>query len=286
MAVNLSSSWSLQSGSLNCSIVGSIENFDAEDICTENCSLLVKCDSDVRGELIFEAPSGVGITGILLVTDRPRWELLGGIEFLCSVQGKLLDNFDDVSVYTVQRNLNKVFERITLRLPPPAQSCWLYAVQVTTSLMVSQKVGHFDVNSVNQILGDSKQLSNNAQKFKSVFDMFQATHNSSSFMQLSSNIGNLMLNPPVTLSGGKNNTSSELPLQQSERSNASPTTDTNQGSLLQPHDDNFMLLKMYIDQKFISLERNIMKSIEDRDRVINSKLDLIINKVNDKETSS
>jgi len=284
MAVNLSSSWSLQSGSLKCSIVGSIESFDAEDICTENCSLLVKCDSDVRGELSFEASAGVGITGILLVTDRPRWELLGGIEFLCSVQGKLLDKFDDVSVYTIQRNLNKVYDRITLRLPPSAQSCWLYAVKVTTSLMVSQKVGHFDVNSVNQILGDSKQLSNNAQKFKSVFDMFQATQNSSRFMQLPSNISNMLLNSPGPFSGGV--ASSELPLQQSETSNATPTTDSNHGSVLQPHDNNFMLLKMYIDQKFISLERNIMKSIEDKDRVINSKLDLIINKVNDKETSS
>eukprot|EP00090_Calanus_glacialis_P031687 TRINITY_DN5267_c0_g1_i1.p1 TRINITY_DN5267_c0_g1~~TRINITY_DN5267_c0_g1_i1.p1 ORF type:complete len:276 (+),score=67.32 TRINITY_DN5267_c0_g1_i1:44-871(+) len=265
MTVEISSGWSTTTGSLACSVVSSLESFSLDDLTPNSCVHLSWCSDDDRGELVLTATRSTAVSGFLLVTDCPRWEVVGGIQYLTSVQGDLLDSFEGTQVFSVQLKLPKTYEKLTLRLPPSVRSCWLYCVQAVTEKIESVKIGHFDLNNVNILLGEEKQLSNKAEKFKSLFENFQASQNNpgaSDMLKSPPKMSDLMLNPMLLHSMmGKPHS----PLKPRTPITENPDTDT-----------NFLLLKTYIDKKFEIMEHNIMKVIEEKDKLQNVKLDKIL----------
>ena len=77
---------------------------------------------------------------------------------------------DEASVYLVEICLkNEVHDKFILRLPPSIKSCWIYSIFVekkTTPVMKPNFNQHFDVESINNLLASSAQLSSKAEKFK------------------------------------------------------------------------------------------------------------------------
>lgn len=271
MTVEISSGWPAATGSLSCTLVDSLDSFILDDLSPESCVQLISDSEENRGEVVLAATGNTGTTGFLLVTDCPRWEVVGGIQYLTTVQGNLLDSFEGTQVYSVQLKLPKTYEKLTLRLPPSAKSCWLYCVQVVTSKMECVRVGHFDIRNVNHLLGDDKQLSNKAEKFKSLFENFQPSQNSSvstDLLKSPPKMSDLILNPMLL--------QSMLGQSTSPKNTLPPAPDTGK----QNTDSNILFLKSYIDKKFEVMEQNILKVIEDKDKIQNVKLDKILEHLN------
>ena len=84
MNVSISSNWRQTTGSLSLAKVCDIDDVDPEDLSAESCVLLTHPIEDERGELIITG----SVSAILLITDAPRWEVLGNLGYLFSVHGK------------------------------------------------------------------------------------------------------------------------------------------------------------------------------------------------------
>jgi len=278
MEVEISSSWPTSSGSLACSVGESLESFTLDDLTPDSCVHLSSDGDDDRGEVVLAAAEFLAISEFLIVTDCARWEVVGGIQYLSSVQGDLLDSFEGTNVYSVQLKLQKAHEKLTIRLPPSTRSCWLYSMQVVLTRKENVRIGHFDIKNVNHLLGDEKQLSNKAEKFKSLFENFQSSQNSPSASDLLKSrpkMSDLMMNPLLlqTLMGKPSlpvNTVNSLPVE----------TVNSPSALSDNKSTDFMLLKTYIDKKFEDMEQNIMKVIVEKDKQQNEKLDQILDKLN------
>ena len=169
------------------------------------------------------------------------------MQYLFSKTGKLIEKVEESSVYLVKISLkNEAFDKFILRLPPSIKSCWIYGVFVekkTTPVIKPNFNQHFDVESINSLLSNSSHLSSNAEKFKSLFDNFQGTGASSMSMPTAP-----ILNPSTS------------------NLNSSGDSDS----------PNFQFLKFYIDSKFQQLEEKLIRIIEEKDKVQNDKLDIMI----------
>jgi len=276
MPVGISSSWPCVTGTLACTEVSSLDSFQLSDISPDGCVHLGSdSESDSRGELTLTTTGNFSISGVLIVTDCPRWEVVGGIQYLKSVQGTLLDSFEGTNLFSVQLKLQKSYEKLTLRLPPSVRSCWVYCAQVVSTVQGSVRMGHFDINNVNNLLGVEKQLSSKAEKFKSLFENFQSCQSSSDRSKELTNVppkmSDLMLNPMLMqsmLGHSTNNTTSS-----GVTEDGSPLNNENK-------DTNFVFLKTYIDKKFEKMELNILRVIQEKDRIQNEKLDIILKHLN------
>merc|ERR1712179_522546 len=149
------------------------------------------------GEIVIAAAGSAVISEFLLVTDCPRWEVMAELQYLTSAQGELLDSFEGTNVYSAQLKLPKLYDKLTLRLPPSVRSCWLYSVQVVTSRKDNAEAiaGHFDIKSVNNLIGDGKQLSQKAENFKCLFEKFQVGSGASELSTGPPKMNDLMHNP-------------------------------------------------------------------------------------------
>ena len=253
-SVEISSSWPAASGILTCDIVNDVQSFDVDNINIEKCVNLAKSsEEEDRGEFTLKSDSLTEISGFLILTDCPRWEILGGLQYITSVQGTIIEGIEDMNVHKVKLLLNKSYSALTLRLPPSVKDCWLYSVQVLLKKCDISKSGNFNLQNVEELLGSNKrELSMNAENFKTLFESFNQIN--------SSCVGKL---PPgfdsKTLTSGHTN------MQQSHN------------FLTQGH------LQSYIDHKCEMMERRILNVIEEKDRIINTKLDKILNAL-DKDT--
>ena len=100
---------------------------------------------------------------------------------------------------------------------------------------------HFDLDKINSLLSSTANISNNAEKFKTLFDNFQGVSG-----------------PAMNASLQSSGLSSVIP----STSNSSP---------------DISLLKFYIDSKFRELEDKLMKKIDASTKQQNDKLDQILN---------
>ena len=81
---------------------------------------------------------------------------------------------EGMSMYQTEVRLSSPTSRIQLKLTGLSDTCWVMGIfaSVGESRQPSQSTtSHFDMTHVNQLL-DSKQLSNSAVKFKSLFETF------------------------------------------------------------------------------------------------------------------
>ena len=261
----MTTGWPILSGTLTCSTVSTLESVSLDSVSPDSCVHISSENSDTRGEVVITATSSAALSGFLLVTDCPRWEIVAGLQYLTSVQGELLDSFEGTQVYSVQLKLPKLYDKLTLRLPPSITSCWLYSVQVVTSRKETTTigVGHFDINTVNHLIGDGKQLSQKAENFKGLFEKFQAGSGASQLPTEPPKMSDLVHNPLLLQS-----------LMQKPSLPACPISEK------QSNGDQFLLLKGYIDRKFEVMEENILKVIAEKDREQSAKLDRIIDQLN------
>jgi len=264
MEVEVTTHWQIVTGSLTCTTVPSLENFSFDSVNPDSCVYISSDSSEQRGEILLAVKGSSAISEFLVITDCPRWEIVAGLQYLTSVQGELVDCFDGTNVYSVQLKLPKTYEQLTLRLPPSGTSCWIYSLQVVTKEIERPRVGHFDINSVNNLIGDEKQLSNKAEHFKSLFEKFQANQSSSKLSTEPPKVSDLMLNPLLLQT-----------MMQKKPIPPSPVTDK------QNSEEQFLLLKAYIDSKFKVMEENILKIVAEKDKEQNAKLDQIISQLNE-----
>ena len=168
-----------------------------------------------------------------------------------------MEEIEGSKVYYVDINLSsRTFEKLTLRLPPSVQSCWLYGIFVKCSdkMKTFAPNQHFNLHNINSLLSDSSQISSNAEKFKDLFDTFQRTGPLQSAFLASSGASLDINHKPESCSSNDPVLESNIPV-----------------------------LKMYIDSKFQELENRIMSKIEENEQKQNAKLDKIIELLEKKE---
>ena len=168
--------------------------------------------------------------------------------------GQLIDDAEDSKIYSVKILLkSRSYEKVILRLPPACSSCWIYqasAVVCTEPRPTPSSLGHFDLHNINSLLPTSSAstLSDGAGKFKNLFDSFQS---SGAGRQLEPSLMMMM-----SRSANQQDNNSH-----SQRTSPSET----------------LMLKSYIDMKFEQLEKKVIKIIDEKDKINQSKLDRIIN---------
>ena len=168
--------------------------------------------------------------------------------------GELIDEAEDSKIYSVKILLkSRSYEKVTLRLPPACSSCWIYkasAVLGEKPKPIHSNLGHFDLENINNLLptSNASTLSDGAEKFKNLFDSFQSSgagrHLDPSMM--------MMMNRGADQQDNNS---------RSQRTSPSET----------------LMLKSYIDMKFEQLEKKVIKIIDEKDKINQSKLDRIIN---------
>merc|ERR1719154_1051510 len=206
----------------------------------ESCVLLSPGgQDDDRGQLEISGP----VSSVILITDNQRWEVLGNIQYLFSCSGKLIEEAEDLKVYSVEMSLKTSnCGRHIFRLPPSIQSCWIYSVFVEKAKtpFKSALSAHFDLENIKNLMSDTNELSSNAETFKNLFDTFQS---SSPFMV------------PRPLETNSSSTGNQLSEDKSQE---------------------LTVMKFYIDKKLKDLEGKILRRIEESEKVQSEKLDKII----------
>jgi len=235
--ITITSNWSQSNGSLSVTHVASAKDIDLDTMTPEACVLLSPLDGeDERCQVVLSGP----VDSIVVITDCPRWEVVGNIQYLFSCSGKIIEEVEDSKIFSVEVSLKKhSFDKITLRLPPTAKACWIYSVFVEKKCSPSAPNSqHFDLKNINNLMSSSSKLSSNAEQFKTLFDTFQssASHNIPQMGMI-----------PKSMPNSSGDSSTDLPL-----------------------------LKFYIDKKFLELEDKLTKKIEQNAKVQNDKLDTII----------
>jgi len=267
MCVRVTSSWSVSSGTLSAKPLSSLSDASLDHMTSpEDCVHLERKDEDTRGEVFLEVAPNQSITGLVLSSSCPRWEVVGGIQYIDTLKGhklELEEGDDEIPVYYGSMEFNKGHCKVTLKIPPgDLASCWIFLLGVTLdrSGRVAPSIGHFSLSSVDSILSSSSQpLSEKAQQFRTLFNSFQS-------------MGPMQgPGPPfVSFPGGLENDSTP--------SVAQPPSVSSAGDL--ESSGSFLWLKSYIDQKFLHLEERLVKTVEEANKEQNDKLDTILRKLN------
>ena len=180
------------------------------------------------------------------MTSFYRWEIIGGVQYLYSETGKLVEELEDTKVFLIEIDLkSSSHERIVLRLPPSCKSCWIYGVFVTKNAKPRRSLQHFNIENINSMLSDKPKLSGDAEKFKHLFDAFQSSGSSKDSIVASG----------LSIMGHQ-------------------SSDVNDVASKSQSDMTFM--KFYIDKKFSELESTILRKIKESEERQQEKLDQIL----------
>lgn len=263
MAVSVTSSWTVTSGSL-ASLPGTVASLSESSLDSvtspETCVLLVRGEDEERGEVILHTGSGQSVTGVALTSSCLRWEVVGGIQYLATLQGLRLDLGEEeedgeIPVYSASLELGQGHDKVTLRLPPgDTQSCWIFSLEVTLARSVPPPpLGHFSLSSVDSLLAASSlPLSEKAQQFRTMFESFQTSGPLAGPAHLAAHRGE----------GGTGGRSAGSP----------PSAVAPQGL----SSGSILLLQSYLDEKFSQLEERLVRRMEAAAQIHSDKLDSIL----------
>eukprot|EP00088_Acartia_fossae_P020900 TRINITY_DN22415_c0_g1_i1.p1 TRINITY_DN22415_c0_g1~~TRINITY_DN22415_c0_g1_i1.p1 ORF type:complete len:310 (-),score=38.17 TRINITY_DN22415_c0_g1_i1:98-1027(-) len=268
------------------------EDVDFESVDATHCVQLIQpANSRIR---IQFASRHKNIKHVCVLSENRIFEIFIDDQYHSSIQGDLIDDFDDTKVYTYNIKIDKKSRHISLQIPGVQQTVWIFKIKIflTEPCDTKRSLGNFDLNSVDHLLQD-KQLSKNAEKFKDVFQMFQHSEtpmscqfsklpasatpfSSSSLMNFDlknkPSLESLMADPRMLsmLTASKPNYDPP-PLSLADKmpsKNGDVKRDT-----LDPE------VKEYIDQKFDQLHCDVMARLDQMEAVTNRKLDMILERL-------
>lgn len=281
----LNSTWTPVSGDLSGPLVmlDSLDQFSLDQLALDHCVQLApsptlsdRCELEVLSSRVT-----TNITSLVLVSSCPRWEVVGDLQYLLSLQGTPLQGCStpEMQVFSAELQLNKGYSKLVLRLPPAhTQPFWVFSLQVVTtevkvvpSMPIMPGMGHFDLSCVDTML-EGGCLSERAGKFKNIFDNFQASHTppvNNPGISSAPKMEDLLANPMLMqtmLSKSHKESKSE---QEEESGN----------------DSDMKLLssiKTYIDLKFDGLQQTLLKSMDEKFKKQSNKIDMILKHLEDK----
>jgi hypothetical protein len=271
--LTLSSTWTPLDGQLSSSltILDSIEQFSLDQVTLDNCVQLAPGPSGERCELVLSSEvAGTAISNLVLVSSCPRWEVVGDLQYLMSLQGSLMEDCstEDLKVFLAKLHLKKSYSKICLRLPPShSEPFWLFSVQ---AVIVASKIpfqpkmpgmGHFDLGLVNSML-EGEGLSERAEKFKNLFDNFQSSHKPQVSVSSPPKMEDLLGNP-MLLQTMLNTRNGE------PKTSDAKVVDNEQSDLSS-------LIKSYIDMKFTCLQSELLAAVDKKFEKQNTKIDRIL----------
>ena len=235
------------------------------------------------------------VTGVGILSSSPLWEVVGGIHYLASIRGDKIslgveeevgeeekvkveevkegskEKGEEMFVYQGRLSLGQGHASLTLRLPPSASSCWVYALaaSLAPAPAPAPASSHFSMPTVDHLLATNpRPLSDKALQFRAMFQAFQTSG------PLAPSPGPLGQEPaPSSLHAPPSTPASSNSAPPSISTTSAPPSTPAPPSLAAP---SLLLMQPYIDSKFASLESRLLAAVAAAEQRQAARLDAIL----------
>ena len=158
--------------------------FDPDSTSVESCIILTHPEnSEASGpcKIQFELSPGHTLDRLHIVSEAKNLEFYSNETYLRTCKGELSpDSLDDFKMFMTDIKFEEEERIDSLKLLGVTERCWIMSLHLSTRRIkeVKQKYhsfqqsGNFDVDKLQSLLGNA-QLSENATKFKNLFETFQ-----------------------------------------------------------------------------------------------------------------
>lgn len=278
--------------------------FDLEAVDAETCVLFSRAEEGESELRLRCSRRSKLISGLRIVAETRLLEIFSGNQFLDTAVGSLFDDFEGIKVHTFQIKVDPASDYLALRIPGKWETTWIFSINVQ---LIDKSVlpinGNFDFSNVDKLLSSQKPLSQNAQSFKLLFENFQKVpeqlpkgdYHPGSGGAGPPKFSDILANPLLLASMQKSMQGSMLDAPEIQQlknrfsaeihqNNFIPEIPQSRSSAeLEPSAavESMMKLELqsYIDLKFSELEATLVSRIELAERNTNTKLDLILEKL-------